>query len=125
MLEEHLRFDRTHWNNNRDKLTDNHIRKNFSYTWYALYHYLAFQIYQNENAYNKKVGSRDFEYLYYLHSTNVFIRFHRTHSTKNTLLERGYLNQGSTVHLPTYLIEITTPDEHDKVMRYIKEGVLY
>ena len=124
MLEKHLRFDRTHWNNNRDKLTDNHIRKNFSYTWYALYHYLAFQIYQNENAYNKKVGSRDFEYLYYLHSTNVlFVSSDAQH--KEYITGAGILKSrrnSSFAHIP---YRDQAPEEHDKVMKYIKDGVLY
>ena len=124
MLEEHLEFDRTHWDNSRDKLTDNYIRKNFPYTWYALYHYLAFQIYQNENAYNKKVGSRDFEYLYYLHSTNVlFVSSDTKH--KEYVTGAGILKSrvnGSFAHIP---YRDHDPDEHDKVMKYIKEGVLH
>ena len=124
MLEEHLGFDRTYWDNTRDRLTDNHIRKNFSYTWYALYHYLAFQIYQNENAYSTRVGSRDFEYLYYLHFTNVlFVSADAQH--EKYITGAGVLKSrvnGSFAYIPH---ENDDPDEHDKVMKYIKEGVLY
>ena len=124
MLEEHLDFDRTHWDNNRDKMTDNHIRKNFPYTWYALYHYIAFQIYQNENTYSNRVKSRDFEYLYYLHSTNVlFVSADAQH--KEYITGAGILKSrvnGSFAYVP---YRDHDPDEHDKVMKYIKEGGLY
>ena len=124
MLEEHLGFDRTHWDNTREKLTDNHIRESFPYTWYALYHYLAFQIYQNENAYSNRVGSRDFEYLYYLHSTNVlFVSADAQH--EKYITGAGILKSrvnGSFAYIPH---KNDNPDEHDKVMKYIKEGVLY
>ena len=124
MLEEHLGFDRTHWDNTRDRLTDNHIRKNFSYTWYALYHYLAFQIYQNENAYSNRVGSRDFEYLYYLHSTNVlFVSADAQH--KEYITEAGILKSRVNSSFAYIPYRDHDPDEHDKVMKYIKEGVLY
>ena len=124
LLEEHLGFDRTRWDNTRDRLTDNHIRKNLSYTWYALYHYLAFQIYQNENAYSNRVGSRDFEYLYYLHSTNVlFVSADAQH--EKYITGAGILKSrvnGSFAYIPH---KNDDPDEHNKVMKYIKEGVLY
>ena len=42
MLEGHSEVDRTHWDNTQDNLTDSRIRESFPYTWYALYHYLAF-----------------------------------------------------------------------------------
>ncbi len=124
MLKKHSDFDRTHWDNNRDRLTDNHIRKYFPYTWYALYHYIAFQIYQNENAYSNKVGSRDFEYLYYLHSANVlFVSADIQH--EKYITGAGILKSrvnGSFAYIPH---KNDNPDEHDKVMKYIKEVSLY
>ena len=75
MLEGHSEVDRTHWDNTRDNLTDSRIRESFPYTWYALYHYLAFHVYQMENAHNKRIGSRDFEYLYYLYFPNILFVF--------------------------------------------------
>ena len=124
MLEDHSGFDRTHWDKNRDKLTHSHIRKNFSYTWYALYHYLAFHIYQNENTHSKKIGSRDFEYLYYLYFPNVlFVSADAQHEKYITgaglIKSRRY---GSFAYIPH---KNNDSEEHDRVMRYIKEGVLY
>ena len=46
-LENSLGFDRTHWDNTIDNLTDSHIRGSFPYTWYVLYHEIAFLLYQN------------------------------------------------------------------------------
>ena len=124
MLEDHLEFDRTHWNNTRDKLTDSRIRDSFPYTWYALYHYLAFHVYQNENTYSHRVGSRDFEYLYYLHFTNVlFVSADAQH--EKYITGAGALKSrqiGSFAYIPHKNDDLK---EHNKVMKYIKEGVLY
>ena len=124
MLEDHLGFDRTHWDKNRNKLTRSHISNNFPYTWYALYHYLAFHIYQKENAPNKKIGARDFEYLYYLYFHNVlFVSADAQH--EKYITGAGVIKSrvnGSFAYIPH---KNDDPDEHDKVMKYIKEGVLY
>ena len=124
MLEDHCGLNRTHWNNNRDKLTDSHIRDSFSYTWYVLCHYLAFHIYQNENAYNAKIGSRDFEYLYYLYFTDVlFVSADAQHEKYNT--GAGAVKSrriGSFAYIPH---KNHDSEEHDRVMKYIKEGELY
>ena len=124
MFEDHLGFDRTHWNNTRDKLTDSDIRKSFPYTHYALYHYLALHIYQFENDYNKKIGSRDFEYLYYLYFTNVlFVSADAQHKEYVTGAEVIKLRvNGSFAYIP---YRDHNPEEHDKVMKYIKNGALY
>ena len=125
MLENHSGFDRTHWDKNRNKLTRSHISNNFPYTWYALYHYLAFHVYQQENAHNKKIGSRDFEYLYYLYFRNVlFISAdaqHKEYVTEAGLFKSRY--HGSFAYIPSDRDQ--APEEHDKVMRYIKNGRLY
>lgn len=125
MLEKQIRLNRTHWNNTQDNLTDSHIRESFPYTWYALYHYLAFRIYQNQNTYNKKIGSRDFEYLYYLYFPNVlFVSADKQH--KEYVTGAGAVKSrcfGSFASIPSDRNQ--APEEHDKVMRYIKEGVLY
>ena len=125
ILEAHFGLNRIHWNNTRDNLTDSHIRESFPYTWYALRHYLAFQIYQNENAYNKKIGSRDFEYIYYLYFTNVlFVSADAKH--KEYITEAGILKSrrnGSFASIPSDRNQ--NPEEHDRVMKYIKEGALY
>ena len=42
MLEDHVGLNRTRWDKSRDKLTDSYIHRFFPYTWYALYHHLAF-----------------------------------------------------------------------------------
>ena len=123
MLEKQIRLNRTHWNNTRDNLTDSHIRESFPYTWYALYHYLAFRIYQNENTHNKKIGSRDFEYLYYLHFTNVlFVSADAQHEKYVTgageVKSRRY---GSFAYIPHI---DQNPKEHNRVMEYIKNGGL-
>ena len=124
MLEDHVGLNRTRWDKSRDKLTDSYIRRFFPYTWYALYHHLAFHVYQVENTHNKKIGSRDFEYLYYLHSTNVlFVSADTQH--KEYITGAGILKSrgnGSFAHIP---YRDHDPDEHDKVMKYIKDGVLY
>ena len=124
MLEDHVGLNRTRWDKCRDKLTDSYIRRFFPYTWYALYHHLAFHVYQVENTHNKKIGSRDFEYLYYLHSTNVlFVSADTQH--KEYITGAGILKSrvnGSFAHIP---YRDHDPDEHDKVMKYIKDGVLY
>ena len=124
MLEDRSEVDRTHWNKNRDKLTHSHIRKNFSYTWYALYHYLALHIYQKENAHNKKIGSRDFEYLYYLYFPNIlFVSADAQHEKYITgaglIKSRRY---GSFAYIPHRHHD---SKEHDRVMRYIINGRLY
>ena len=124
MLEDHCGLNRTHWNNNRDKLTDSHIRDSFSYTWYVLCHYLAFHIYQNENAYNAKIGSRDFEYLYYLYFTDVlFVSADAQH--EKYITGAGAVKSrriGSFAYIPH---KNHDSEEHDRVMKYIKEGELY
>ena len=124
MLEDRSEVDRTHWNKNRDKLTHSRIHNSFPYTWYALYHYLALHIYQKENAHNKKIGSRDFEYLYYLYFPNVlFVSADAQH--EKYITGAGVLKSrvnGSFAYIPH---KNDDPDEHDKVMKYIKEGVLY
>ena len=121
MLEDHCGLNRTHWNNNRDKLTDSHIRDSFSYTWYVLCHYLAFHIYQNENAYNAKIGSRDFEYLYYLYFRNVLFvsadAQHKEYVTGAGMLKSN--QNGSFAYIPHKNLD---PKEHDRVMDYIKNG---
>ena len=124
MLVDNIGLDRTHWDNTRDRLADSRIRESFPYTWYVLYHYLAFHVYQNENTYNARVGSRDFEYLYYLYFSNVlFVSADAQHEKYITGAEevksRGI---GSFAYIPH---RNDNPDEHDKVMKYIKEGVLY
>ena len=124
MLENRSEVDRTHWNKNRDKLTHSHIRKIFSYTWYALCHYLALHIYQNENDHNKRIGSRDFEYLYYLYFPNVLFvsadAQHEKYVTGARLIKsRRY---GSFAYIPHKNDNL---EEHDRVMRYIKNGGLY
>ena len=124
MLEKHSDVDRTHWKKNRDKLTYSRIHNNFSYTWYALYHYLALHVYQTENSHNKKIGSRDFEYLYYLYFPNVlFVSADAQHEKYVTgaglIKSRRY---GSFAYIPHKNDNLK---EHDRVMRYIKNGGLY
>ena len=125
MLENHVRLNKTHWNNTRDNLTNSHITDSFPYTWYALYHYLAFRIYQNENTYNAKIGARDFEYLYYLYFPNVlFVSADAQH--KEYITEAGILKSrcnGSFAYIPSDRDQ--APEEHDRAMSYIKNGVLY
>ena len=125
MLENCVRLNKTHWNNTRDNLTDSRIRESFPYTWYALYHYLAFRIYQNENIYNKKVGSRDFEYLYYLYFPNILFvsadTQHEKYITGAEVLKSRH--NSSFAYIPSDRDQ--APEEHDKVMKYIKDGVLY
>ena len=124
MLEEHLEFDRTHWDNTRDKPTNNDIRKNFSYTHYALYHYLAFHVYQIENPYNARIGSRDFEYLYYLYFRNVlFVSADAQH--KKYINGAGVIqlrHNASFAYIPSDRDQ--APEEHDRTMKYIKEGYI-
>ena len=125
MLGDRSGFDRTHWDNTRDRLTDSHIRKSFPYTWYALCHYLAFHVYQSENAYSKKIGLRDFEYLYYACFPNVlFVSADAQH--KEYIIGAGVLklrHHGSFAYIPSDRDQ--APEEHDKVMRYIKNGRFY
>ena len=125
MLEDHLGLDRTHWDNTQDKLTLNHISNSFPYTRYALYHYLALHFYQNENTYNEKIGSRDFEYLYYLYFTNVlFVSADAQH--EKYITGAGILKSrrnSSFAYIPSD--RNSDPEEYDRVMRYIKNGVLY
>ena len=125
MLEDHLGFDRTHWDNTQDKLTRSHFSDSFPYTGYALCHYLTLHIYQNENTYNEKIGSRDFEYLYYLYFSNVLFvsadAQHEKYITGAGILKSR--DNGSFAYIPSDRDQ--APKEHDKVMRYIKEGVLY
>ena len=125
ILEDHFGLNRTHWDNTKDNLTDSHIRESFPYTWYALYHYLAFHVYQNENAYNARIGTRDFEYLYYLYFRNVlFVSADAQH--KEYITGAGLIKSrcnGSFAYIPSDRDQ--APEEHDKVMKYIKEGVLY
>ena len=125
MLEAHSEVDRTHWDSARVSLTDSNLRKSFPYTWYTLYHYLAFHIYQKENAHNKKIGSRDFEYLYYLYFPNIlFVSADAQH--KEYITGAGVLksrHNGSFAYIPSDRDQ--APEEHDKVMRYIKNGGLY
>jgi hypothetical protein len=125
MLEGPLGFDRTHWDNTQNNLTDSHIRDSFPYTGYALYHHLAFHVYQNENAYNARIGARDFEYLYYLYLPNVlFVSADAKH--KEYITEAGILKSrrnGSFASIPSDRDQ--NPEEHDRVMKYIKEGTLY
>ena len=125
MLEEHLEFDRTHWNNAQDRLTDSRIPESFPYTRYALYHYLAFHVYQMENSYNARIGSRDFEYLYYLYFRNVLFvsadAQHEKYITGARVLKSR--RNSSFAYIPSDRDQ--APEEHDKVMKYIKEGVLY
>ena len=125
MLEEHLEFDRTHWNNAQDRLTDNHISDSFPYTRYALCHYLAFHVYQMENPYNARIGSRDFEYLYYLYFRNVLFvsadAQHKEYITGAGLIKLRH--NASFAHIPSDRDQ--APEEHDKVMKYIKDGVLF
>ena len=124
ILEAHFGLNRTHWDNTRDNLTDSHIRESFPYTWYALYHYLALHVYQNENTHSKKIGARDFEYLYYLYFRNVFFvsadAQHEKYVTGAGILKSRV--NGSFAYIPH---KNDNPYEHDKVMRYIKDGVLY
>ena len=124
MLEKQIRLNRTHWDNTRDNLTDSHIRESFPYTWYALYHYLAFRIYQNENTYSKKIGARDFEYLYYLYFTNVFFVSADAQHEKY-VTEAGAVKSRRMASFAYIPHKNDNPYEHDKVMRYIKDGVLY
>ena len=124
MLEGHSEVDRTHWDNTRDRLIDNHIGESFPYTWYALCHYLALHIYQTENPHNKKIGARDFEYLYYLYFPNIlFVSADRQHEKYITgaglIKSRRY---GAFAYIPH---KNDNPEEHDRVMRYIKNGGLY
>ena len=125
ILEDHTEFDRTHWDNTRNNPTDSHIRESFPYTWYALHHYLAFQIYQNENAYNARIGTRDFEYLYYLYFRNVlFVSADKQH--EKYITGAGVLKSrrnSSFAYIPSDRDQ--APEEHDKVMRYIINGRLY
>ena len=125
MLENHLGLDRTHWDNTRDKLTRKHINNSFPYTRYALYHDLALHIYQNENTHNEKIGSRDFEYLYYLYFNNVlFVSADAQH--EKYITGAGILKSrrnSSFAYIPSD--RNSDPEEYDRVMRYIKEGVLY
>ena len=124
MLEGNLGLDRTHWDNTKDKLSSSHLRDSFPYTWYALYHYLALHLYQTENTYNARIGSRDFEYLYYLHFRNVFFvsadAQHEKYITGAGEVKSRRI--GSFAYIPH---KNDNPDEHEKVMKYIKEGVLY
>ena len=124
MLEDHVGLNRTRWDKCRDKLTDSYIRRFFPYTWYALYHHLAFHVYQVENTHNKKIGSRDFEYLYYLHSTNVlFVSADAQH--EKYITGAGILKSrvnSSFAYIPYRDRDLV---EHDRVMRYIKNGRLY
>ena len=124
MLENHVKLNKTHWNNTRDNLTSSHITDSFPYTWYALYHYLAFRIYLNENTHNPKIGERDFEYLYYLYFPKVlFVSADAQH--KEYITGAGILKSrciGSFADIPH---RDHDPEEHDKVMKYIKEGVLH
>ena len=125
MFEVHSGIDRTHWDNTRVSLTDNHIRKNFPYTWYALYHFLALHIYQTENSLNKRIGSRDFEYLYYLYFPNILFvsadAQHKKYVTGAELIKSRH--HGSFAYMPSD--RNGDPEEYDKVMRYIKNGRLY
>ena len=127
MLEDHSEseFDRTHWDKTRVSLTDSNLRKNFPYTWYTLYHYLAFHVYQMENAHSKKIGSRDFEYLYYLYFPNIlFVSADAQH--KEYITGAGILksrHNGSFAYIPSD--RNGDPDEYDRVMRYIKNGTPY
>ncbi len=125
MLEGPSGFDRTHWDNTRNNLTDTCIRDSFPYTWYALYHYLALHIYQIENSHNKKIGSRDFEYLYYLYFPNIlFVSADAQHEKYITGAGVLKLRRNSSfAYIPSDRDQ--APEEHDKVMRYIKDGVLY
>ena len=124
MLEDHFGLNRTHWDNTRVRLTDSHIRESFPYTWYALYHYLALRVYQNENTYSETVGSRDFEYLYYLHFRNVlFVSADEQH--EKYITGAGAVKSrriGSFAYIPH---KNQDSEEHDRVMKYIKEGELY
>ena len=125
ILEEHFGLNRTHWDNTKNKLTRSPVSDIFPYTWYALYHYLAFRIYQNENTHNEKIGSRDFEYLYYLYFRNVlFVSADAQH--KEYVTGAGLFKSrchGSFAYIPSDRDQ--APKEHDKVMRYIKNGRLY
>ena len=124
MLEGQIRFDRTHWDNTRDNLTDSHIRDSFPYTWYALYHYIALHIYQNENAYDPRIGSRDFEYLYYLYFTNVlFVSADAQH--EKYITDAGILKSRRNSSLAYIPHKDHDPEEHDRVMKYIINGGLY
>ena len=125
MLGNRSGFDRTHWDNTRDRLTDNHISDRFPYTRYALCHYLAFRVYQMENYYNARIGSRDFEYLYYLYFPNMLFvsadAQHEKYITEAEILKSR--RNSSFAYIPSDRDQ--APEEHDKVMKYIKEGVLY
>ena len=124
ILEAHFGLNRTHWDNTRSNLTDSHIRESFPYTRYALYHYLAFHVYQNENTHSKKIGSRDFEYLYYLHFRDIlFVSADAQH--EKYITGAGAVKSrciGSFAYIPH---KDHDPQEHDRVMKYIKEGGLY
>ena len=124
MLVDNVGLDRTHWDNTRDRLADSRIRESFPYTWYALYHYLAFHVYQNENTYNARIGSRDFEYLYYLHFRNVlFVSADAQHERYITGAEEVKSRRiGSFAYIPH---KNNDSEEHDRVMRYIINGGLY
>lgn len=125
MLEARFGFDRTHWDNTQNNLTDSHISDSFPYTWYALYHHIAFLLYQNENTHNAKIGARDFEYLYYLYFPNVlFVSADIQH--EKYINGAGILKSrrnSSFAYIPSDRDQ--APEEHDKVMRYIKNGTLY
>lgn len=124
ILEAHFGLNKTHWDNTRDNLTDSHIRASFPYTWYALYHYLALHVYQNENTHNKKIGARDFEYLYYPYFTNVFFVSadgqHEKYVTGAEVLKSRV--NGSFAYIPH---KNSDPQEHNRVMKYIINGALY
>ena len=124
ILEEHFGLNRTHWDNTKSKLTRSPVSDTFPYTWYALYHYLAFRIYQNENAYDARIGSRDFEYLYYLHFRDVlFVSADAQH--EKYITGAGAVKSrciGSFAYIPHKNLD---PKEHDRVMDYIKNGGLY
>ena len=124
MLVDNVGLNRTHWDNTRENPTDSHIRESFPYTWYALYHYLAFHVYQNENTYTARVGSRDFEYLYYLYFRNVlFVSADAQH--EKYITGAGILKSRVNASFAYIPYRDHDPDEHDRVMKYIKEGTLY
>ena len=125
MFEVHSGVDRTHWDNTRVSLTDSNLRECFPYTWYTLYHYLAFHVYQMENAYNKRIGSRDFEYLYYLYFPSILFvsadEQHKKYVNGAELIKSRH--HGSFAYMPSD--RNSDPEEYDKAMRYIKNGRLY
>ena len=125
MLEDHFGLNRTHWDKTQDKTTRSHISNSFPYTRYSLCHYIAFHIYQKENTYNEKIGSRDFEYLYYLYFRNVlFVSADAQH--EKYITGAGILKSrrnSSFAYIPSD--RNSDPEKHDRVMRYIKDGVLY